>query len=208
MLARPAGLTSTSTGRISAVRGVSYSQMNAIWKVARTGSIRLRIVAGTWQRCANLTFPVAKRITIPALSINLPVIGGPDTYPPCNVAMYLKPLWQPREPGVTFVYAHARTGMFLPLLERSKINDGASLIGMTIRVYTGDSKLNTYKIDKVRRHVTSAQDAVGVTRERLWLQTSEGPNWTYPKLIVEAHRVSTTTASYAASHPTPHPIAC
>jgi hypothetical protein len=113
-----------------------------------------------------------------------------------------------REPGVTFIYAHARTGMFLPLLTGSKINNGASLIGMTVRVYTSDSKVVTYTIDKVRRHVTSAQNAAGVMRERLWPQTSEGPNYTYPKLIVEAHRVSTASTTYSISHPTPHPISC
>ena len=36
----------------------------------------------------------------------------------------------PRTPGVSLIYAHARRGMFLPLLSRSKISNGASLIGI------------------------------------------------------------------------------
>ena len=44
--------------------------------------------------------------------------------------------------------------------------------------------------------------------ERLWLQTSTGPNTTYPKLVVEASRYKTVKTTYAASHPTPHPTRC
>ncbi|HSS35991.1 MAG TPA: hypothetical protein VLR93_06930, partial [Patescibacteria group bacterium] len=70
---------------------------------------------------------VATRVVVPALDIDLPVIrqpGGPNAFPPCNVAMYLTQLHQPDQPGPTYLYAHARTGMFLPILEASKINNG------------------------------------------------------------------------------------
>jgi hypothetical protein len=66
----------------------------------------------------------------------------------------------------------------------------------------------TYQIDRVRRHVSSIQNAVGLKAERLWLQTSEGPNFTYPKLVIEAKRISIENATYSASHPTPHPYSC
>jgi hypothetical protein len=52
---------------------------------------------------------------------------------------------------------------------------------------------------------------VGVTslaRERLWLQTSTGPNTSYPKLIVEAIRYKTAKTTYSASHPTARPVSC
>ena len=98
--------------------------------------------------------------------------------------------------------------MFLPLLSRSRINNGASLIGRIVKVYTSDSKVSTYKIVSVRRHVTSIQSAFGVTSERLWMYTSEGPNSSYPKLIVTARRISTVATSYAASHPRARPVAC
>jgi hypothetical protein len=201
-------VTSSPTGEISTIRNVSGTKMSAIWKVARTGSIAFRTVSGTHVRCANLTYPVATRIVVGSLGIDLPVIRGPSGYPPCRVAMYIRELHQPREPGVTLIFAHARTGMFLPLLTRSKINNGASLIGMKVRVYTSDSKVSTYQIISVRRHVTSIQSAVGVTSERLWMYTSEGPNASYPKLVVIAKRLSTASTTYTASHPRARPVAC
>ena len=201
-------MTSTGTGEINTIRNVSGTKMSAIWKVARSGSIAFRTVSGTHVRCANLTFPVATRIVVSSLGINLAVMKGPSGYPPCKVAMYQRELMQPREPGVSLIYAHARTGMFLPLLTRSKVNNGASLIGMKVKVYTSDSRVSTYQIVSVRRHVTSLQSAFTVTSERLWMYTSEGPNWRYPKLIVSAKRLSTAVTTYAASHPRPRPVAC
>ena len=208
ILARPASFRTSTVGTFAGLRPLTTSQMNNVWKVAKTKPIVLRIVAGTHVRCATLNFPRATRVAIGAYSINLPVIPGPAGYPPCGVAMYMKPLWQPREPGVTLIYAHARRGMFLPLLNASKINNGASLIGKTVKVYTSDSRVHTYQITRVRRHVTSIQNAAGITTEKLWLYTSEGPNFTYPKLVVEAKRVSTTTTTYGASHPRANPYAC
>ena len=82
------------------------------------------------------------------------------------------------------------------------------MIGRLVYVWTTANERHTYKIIRVRRHVRSIQSALSVTSERLWLQTSEGPNYTYPKLIVVAQRVSTTTSTYTAAHPKPHPIRC
>ncbi len=207
VVARPFPVTTDASGVVATYRNLSNPTMNSIWTVAR-GSFAIRFVHTSGTRCGNFVFQKATRVAISALGINLPVIAGSTAYPKCNVAMYLRNLWQPREPGVTFLYAHARTGMFLPLLSRSKINNGASLIGMVVAVYTSDSKVHYYKIDKVRRHVTSIGNAVGITTERLWLQTSEGPDWTYPKLIVEARRSSSGATTYAASHPTARPVSC
>jgi len=201
-------VTASPTGTISTIRNISGLKMQSIWKVARTGSIAFRTVSGSHVRCANLRFPVATRIVVGSLGIDLPVIRGPSGYPPCRVAMYMRELSQPREPGVTLLFAHARTGMFLPLLTKSKINNGASLVGLRVKVYTSDSKVSTYQIISVRRHVTSIQSAFGVTSERLWLYTSEGPTASYPKLIVTAKRLSTTSTTYAASHPRARPVSC
>ena len=148
---------------------------------------------------------MATRIAVPALKIDLPVVRGPSGYPYCNVAMYFPSLSQPREGGVTFLYAHARVGMFLPLLERSKINNGASLIGMTIRVWTSNDLVSTYKIVRVRRHVYTLDGAYTAKTEQLWVQTSEGPHGTRNKLIVVAKRIGSAAADHDAAHPTPHP---
>ena len=121
---------------------------------------------------------VATRVVVPALGIDLPVIrqpGGADAFPPCDVAMYLQQLRQPGQPGATYLYAHARTGMFLPILEASKINNGKRTEGMLVQVYTSDDQLFLYEIVEVRRHVTTLDAALAEKRETLWLQTSEGP---------------------------------
>jgi hypothetical protein len=208
VLARPGQLQSSATGRISIVRGLSTAQMNTIWPAARRGQIVLRVASGTHIRCATLVWAKATRVRIPHYAIDRPVIQGPSGYPPCGVAMFLKELWQPREPGVTMIYAHARRGLFLPLLNASKVNSGRGMIGKLVYVYTSDSYVHTYRITSVRRHVTSIQSAFGVSDERLWLFTSEGPTYRYPKLIVVATRVSSARTTYAASHPTPRPYAC
>ena len=65
---------------------------------------------------------VASRIRIAALKVDLPVIAPTNGYPACNVAMYYDDprLGQPGEGKAVYLYAHARTGMFLPLLTRPR----------------------------------------------------------------------------------------
>ena len=121
--------------------------------------------------------------------------------------MYLRELSQPGEAGVTFIYAHARKGMFLPLLERSKINNGASLLGMTVKVWTSNNLVTTYQITKVRRHVTTFGNAFDLETQQLWIQTSEGPRGTVGKLIVVAKRIGVEAATQEAA-PVARPVTC
>ena len=207
VLYRPSGVR-TGAGTVTTVRGIPQSSMNKIWSVARSGNIAVRYIYGSSIRCGNLSFNKSTRVRIPAYSIDMPVIKSPSGYPYCNVGMWLKELNQPTEPGVTYLFAHARKGMFLPLLSASKINNGAAMIGKTVYVYTSNNKRHQYTITKVRRHVRSIQSVFGVTAETLWLQTSEGPNSTYPKLIIEAKRVTTVAAPYSSAHPKPRPVRC
>ncbi|HWP62665.1 MAG TPA: sortase [Candidatus Binatia bacterium] len=154
---------------------------------------------------------VATRIVIPALRIDLPVVtppGGPDAYPLCNVAMYIQELSQPGEPGATYIYAHARVGMFLPLLEESKRNNGQRMLGMLVQVYTSDDQLFLYEITEVRRHQTTLDAAFAVRDEQLWLQTSEGPRGTKEKLQVVALPIGSMPADHDQAHPTPKPVVC
>ncbi len=202
------GFRTDATGGVSSPRNLNSTVMNKVWGHTRPGSIAIRFVAGSSVICGNLGYVRATRVVVPGYHIDLPVVAGPNGYPYCNVAMYQSVLWQPSEPGVTFIFAHARKGMFLPLLTASRANNGAALIGRRVYVYTSDSMVYVYRIVQVRRHVKSVQSAIGVTSEHLWLQTSEGPNFTYPKLIIVADRVSVAPATYAASHPTPHIVHC
>jgi hypothetical protein len=160
------------------------------------------------------TFPpgrVATRIVIRRLDIDLPIVLQSDynpDYPLCDVAMYLSDFGQPGQGRATYLYAHAREGMFLPLLTASMHNNGAKLLGTTVEVYTSDSQLFLYTITEVRRHTRSLDDALNTTTERLFMQTSEGPNGTIPKLQVVADYLSSEPTDPAAAHPKPHPYVC
>ena len=125
-----------------------------------------------------------------------------------NVAMYIRELSKPGEPGATYLYAHARVGMFLPLLEQSRINNGRGMLGMLVQVYTADNLYLLYEVTQVRRHQLSLTDAMNAKDEELWLQTSEGPRGTPGKLQVVATPVSQGAANPSDAHPTAHPVAC
>ena len=75
-------------------------------------------------------------------------------------------------------------------------------------VYTSDNKLHLYEINQVRRHQRSLDQALNARSDQLWLQTSEGPNSSYPKLMVVAKPLSTGPASYGDSHPKARPVDC
>ncbi len=160
---------------------------------------------------ASAAARVATRVVVPALGIDLPVIrqpGSADSFPPCNVAMYITQLHQPGQPGATYLYAHARTGMFLPILTASQKNNGQAMIGMLVQVYTSDNMEFLYEAVAVRRHITNLDSAFATTDETLWLQTSEGPVGTVQKVQVIAKPLSSGPADPAAAHPAAHPVNC
>jgi hypothetical protein len=123
--------------------------------------------------------------------------------------MYIEQLGQPGQQRATYLYAHAREGMFLPLLTQSETEDGAGMLGMLVQVWTSDDQLFLYEIAEVRRHATDLDDAVSADRDQLWLQTSEGPKGTVPKLQVVAEPRSNGPAPNPAdAHPVASPVAC
>ena len=105
-------------------------------------------------------------------------------------------------------HAHAREGMFLPLLTVSMRNNGARMLGMTVEVYTSDSWLFLYTISEVNRHTLNLDEAINTTTERLFMQTSEGPNGTVPKLQVVADYLSSAPTDPIEAHPKAHPRIC
>jgi hypothetical protein len=157
---------------------------------------------------------VATRVVVEALGIDLPVVkphGGSDTYPQCNVAMYIQQLFQPGSGRATYIYAHARDGMFGPIYERAilKRHGGPkSMIGMGVEVYTSDDLRFLYEITDVRLHQLNLDAAFKATTEQLWLQTSEGPKGTPGKTQLKADLVAVVGADHKAAHPTPHPVTC
>ena len=154
---------------------------------------------------------VATRVVLRHLNIDLPImLQTPEygTYPLCDVAMYYELLGQPGQSRATYIYAHAREGMFLPLLLASERDNGAKLIGDIAEIYTSDNYLFLYKIVEVDRHVTVLSKAFATNTERLFLQTSEGPAGTVPKLQVVADFVSAQKTDPKEAHPAAHPRIC
>jgi hypothetical protein len=107
-----------------------------------------------------------------------------------------------------YLYAHARTGMFLPLLTQSKRSDGQAMIGMDVYVYTGDNLRFHYVINRVRRHARDFRPVTAAKGETVWLQTSEGPNASYPKLQVSGKFVGRSKVTHDEAHPRPRPRSC
>jgi hypothetical protein len=163
----------------------------------------------------SASFPpdrVATRVRIAALKIDLPVIPQPAGFPACNVAMFLGDdrLGQPGQGRAVYLYAHARTGMFLPILTASKVSNGKKMVGMVVEVWTSDDQRFLYVVTKVKRHVPydkAVGPAIVATTEQLWLQTSEGRG-TQPKLQLFAEPLSQEPASHAEANPPAKPVNC
>jgi hypothetical protein len=150
-------------------------------------------------------------IDLPVISRALRVPGqGPDRYPPCDVALYHTDFGQPGQSTTVYLYAHAREGMFLPLLEASEVRDGESLVGSLVEVYTSDDRVHVYLITRVKRHAVdySLVHLAPPGTEQLILQTSEGPRGTVPKLQILAEPLDVRDVPGREAHPRARPRAC
>ena len=96
----------------------------------------------------------------------------------------------------------------LAVLTASQKDNGKSMIGMLIEVYTTDNMEFLYEAVAVRRHITNLDSAFATTDETLWLQTSEGPVGTVQKVQVIAKPLSSGPADPTAAHPKANPIVC
>jgi hypothetical protein len=154
---------------------------------------------------------VPTRVRVADLRIDLPVMApppDPDHFPFCNVAEFLPSMSRPGRPGTTYLFAHARDGMFLPILEASRVAGGRSMLGMRVDVYTSDARRFTYEVIEVRRHVVSLEFAFRATAEQLILQTSEGPRGTPEKTTVIAVPREERPATSAEALPVADPVDC
>jgi Sortase domain len=158
----------------------------------------------------------ATRLVIPFLEVDLPVIAGVmdaegnPRFPPCDVALYLPYYVQPGANGTTYLYAHAREGMLLTMLEHSKVDGGAALVGKEVFVHTADGSRHDYSITIVRAHATdySIADDLASTEQRLVLQTSEGRVGDPFKLQVAARPVAVDRSSPHEAVTSPRPRDC
>lgn len=157
---------------------------------------------------------VATRVVVEALGIDLPIVrarGGATAYPQCDVAMYIQELAQPGSGRATYLYAHARDGMFGPIYERAILRRSGgptSMIGMVVQVYTSDDFVHEYAVTEVRLHQLTLDDAIRATSEELWLQTSEGVKGTPGKTQLIAKPLIVLPADHAAAHPKAKPVNC
>ena len=150
---------------------------------------------------------VATRVRIVALGIDMPVVRppkDPKAYPWCDVAMFFTGLGQPGQGRATYLYGHARPGMFLPLLKTK----AGQQRGSRVEVWTSDDRKFVYEIFEVRRNQFDLDDAFAADSEELWLQTSEGPNSSFGKTQVIAKPISEEAADPAEAHPEAHPVDC
>jgi hypothetical protein len=142
---------------------------------------------------------VASRVRVAALDIDLPVVKGPAGYPYCDVAMWLDAdqLGQPGQGRATYLFGHAREGMFLPLLRTPEKEQ----LGIVVEVWTNGGWRYLYEIIDVRRGQTTLDDALDAEGEELWLQTSEGPRGTPGKTQVIARPLSVERADLDEANP-------
>jgi len=153
----------------------------------------------------------ASRIVIPALKIDLPVVQAPAGFPYCGVAQYVKEFSQPGQPGSTVIGAHARTGLFLPIHDAAqKADNGASMLGLLVLVYTNDARLFLYEIDLVKRMQTNydiTELPAGVTQQ-LVITTSEDGRDDPHKIMLRAKFLYESAADPTRANPLPHIIIC
>ena len=132
------------------------------------------------------------RIAVPRLGIDLPLELGEiardvprEGYAgatPENVAFVFPSSRLPGEGGNTYIYAHARVGMFLSLW-------GAKLGDEVVIYRPDDGGRRSYRVALIAPRVnpTDAHWLDPNGEERLTLQTSTGPNPTDPRFIVVAY---------------------
>jgi LPXTG-site transpeptidase (sortase) family protein len=130
--------------------------------------------------------PPGYRVKIPRLAIDLPITEGDlerDTVrleTPNDFAFHLPGTALPGDRSNTYIYAHARRGMFLSLWD-VRVGDEVVLVAP-------DARELRYVVREVHPRVPPsdvswAQPTAG---ERLTLQTSTGPNPADPRFVVVA----------------------
>lgn len=132
------------------------------------------------------SMPEGYRVQIPRLGIDLPIFEGDvarDTLQqqtPEDAAFHLPGTAIPEQKSNTYLYAHARIGMFLALWQ--------ARTGDEVFISTPDRRLLTYVVSEVRPRVDAGDISViqPTTKETLTLQTSTGPNPNDPRFVVIA----------------------
>ena len=123
----------------------------------------------------------ATRIQIARLHIDLAIVEGDGIDAPIGKAAHYPGSGWPEGGTNIYIYAHARTGMFLSLWD--------AVVGDRVDLILVDGSKRSYVVDKVLPKVPP--DAVEYLQptlvEQLTLQTSTGPDESDPRFVVIAH---------------------
>jgi len=130
--------------------------------------------------------PDGYRVQIPRLAIDLPIAEGDVErdvvvqQTPENFAFHLPGTAIPGQGSNTYLYAHARRGMFLTLWN--------ARVGDEVVISTPAGVALKYVVTEVHPRVPPEDTSwtQPTTSERLTLQTSTGPNPTDPRFVVIA----------------------
>jgi hypothetical protein len=130
--------------------------------------------------------PDGYRVKLRRLGIDLPIREGvlqrdvEQQQTPEDFAFHLPGTAIPGQIGNTYLYAHARRGMFLSLWNAE--------VGDIVEISAPDGRVLTYVVSEVRPKVapTDVSVAQPTPDERLTLQTSTGPSPEDPRFVVIA----------------------
>jgi sortase (surface protein transpeptidase) len=130
--------------------------------------------------------PPGYRIKIARLGVDLPIAEGDierDTVrqeTPDSFALHFPGTAIPGTGGNSYIYAHARRGMFLTLWNARE--------GDEVVIVTPDERELRYVVSEVHPRVDPSEVSwtAPSSRERLTLQTSTGPNPSDPRFVVIA----------------------
>lgn len=130
--------------------------------------------------------PDGYRVQVPRLRIDLPIKEGDvardieNQQTPEHAAFHLPRTAIPGEGSNSYLYAHARTGMFLSLWEAKE--------GDEVIIVAPDGKALVYVVREVHPRVPYNETSwvMPTQAERLTLQTSTGPNPQDPRFVVVA----------------------
>ena len=130
--------------------------------------------------------PLGYRIQIPRLGIDLPIMEGDlerDTalqQTPENYAFHLPGTAIPGRGANSYLYAHARRGMFITLWNAA--------VGDEVWISTPDGTAMRYVVSEIHPRVPpdDVSWAMATPPDRLTLQTSTGPNPSDPRFVVIA----------------------
>lgn len=135
---------------------------------------------------AVVPIPDGHRVRMPRLRIDLPIAEGiiqrdvEQQQTPEGYAFHLPGTAIPGQRGNTYIYSHARAGMFLSLWD--------ARVGDEVVIVAPDGRTIAYLVSEVRPRVAPNDVSVAqlTADERLTLQTSTGPNPSDPRFVVIA----------------------